>query len=63
MALSERRANAVKEYLLNHGIAADRMTTISYGETRPLRIEKPTPKNKNSKCMKSNRRVHFDVIM
>src|SRR5512135_2701028 len=63
MALSERRANAVKEYLLNHGIAADRMTTISYGETRPLCVEEPTPKNKNSECMKSNRRVHFEVIM
>jgi len=63
MALGERRANAVKEYLLNQGIAADRITTISYGETRPLCVEQPTPKNKNSTCMKSNRRVHFDVIM
>ncbi len=62
MALGERRANAVKEYLLNQGIAADRITTISYGKTRPLCVEQPTPKNKNSTCMKSNRRVHFEVI-
>jgi len=62
MALGERRANAVKEYFVNQGIAADRMTTISYGETRPLCAEEPTPKNKNSNCMKDNRRVHFEVI-
>ena len=61
MALGERRANAVKEYLTDEGIAADRMTTISYGKNRPLCIEEPTPKNKNSECMKKNRRVHFEV--
>lgn len=63
MALSERRANAVKEYLVKAGIQEDRLTTIAYGETRPLCVEEPTPKNKNSQCMKSNRRVHFEVIM
>ena len=62
MALGERRANAVKEYLENQGIAAERITTISYGKTRPLCIEEPTPKNKNSECMKKNRRVHFEVM-
>ena len=63
MALGERRANAVKEYLANQGIAADKMTTISYGKTRPLCVEEPTPTNKNSTCMKDNRRVHFEVIV
>ncbi len=63
MALSERRANAVKEYLVKAGIQEERLTTIAYGETRPLCVEEPTPKNKNSQCMKSNRRVHFEVIM
>jgi outer membrane protein OmpA-like peptidoglycan-associated protein len=63
MALGERRANSVKEYLANQGIAADKMTTISYGKTRPLCVEEPTSKNKNSKCMKDNRRVHFEVIV
>jgi len=61
MALGERRANAVKEYLINQGISADIMTTISYGKTRPLCVEEPTAKNKNSTCMKNNRRVHFEV--
>lgn len=62
MALGERRANAVKEYLVKEGIAADRLTTISYGETRLAMPETPTAKNKNSKEAKENRRVHFEVI-
>jgi len=63
MALGERRANAVKEYLSNKGIDAGRMTTISYGETRLAMPEIPTPKNKNSVEAKTNRRVHFEVIV
>ena len=63
MALGERRANAVKEYFTNQGIAAERMTTISYGETRLAMPEIPTPKNKESKEAKANRRVHFEVIV
>ncbi|MFZ2196982.1 MAG: OmpA family protein, partial [Thermodesulfovibrionales bacterium] len=61
MALGERRANAVKEYLVNEGIAADRITTISYGETRLSLPETPTSKNKESKEAKANRRVHFET--
>lgn len=63
MALSERRANAVKEYLTKEGISADRLTTISYGETRLAMPETPTPKNKESKEARTNRRVHFEVIV
>lgn len=35
LALGERRANAVKNYLVSQGIAADRIETISYGKERP----------------------------
>jgi len=64
MRLGERRATAVKEYLAKEGgIDESRMSTISYGETKPLCEEKPTPKNKNDDCMKSNRRVHFEVVV
>jgi len=63
MALGERRANAVKEYLVKEGVPADKLTTISYGETRLAMPETPTPKNKNSTEAKANRRVHFEVIM
>jgi len=61
LRLGERRAYAVREFLVKEGIAADRLSTISYGKTRPLCVEEPTPKNKNDECMKKNRRVHFEV--
>src|SRR5262249_877901 len=35
LALGERRANAVHDYLTSRGIAADRLRTVSYGEERP----------------------------
>jgi peptidoglycan-associated lipoprotein len=35
LALGERRANAAKQYLVDMGIAASRIRTISYGEERP----------------------------
>ena len=35
LALGERRANAVKEYLASRGISANRIDTISYGKERP----------------------------
>lgn len=35
LALGERRANAVKEYLVSRGISGNRVQTISYGKERP----------------------------
>lgn len=35
-ALSERRADAVKQYLTRKGVAADRITTHAYGESKPV---------------------------
>ncbi len=35
LALGERRANAVKEYMVSLGVAANRISTISYGKERP----------------------------
>ncbi|MBI5101700.1 MAG: hypothetical protein HZB33_07710 [Nitrospirae bacterium] len=63
MALGERRAGAVKEYFMSQGIGADRLLTISYGETRLAMPEIPTAHNKESKEAKANRRVHFEVIV
>lgn len=34
--LSERRANAAKEYLVSKGVGVDRLNAIGYGETRPI---------------------------
>lgn len=36
LALGERRAKAVKNYLVNMGIKSNRLTVISYGEEKPL---------------------------
>ncbi|MHA1597978.1 MAG: peptidoglycan-associated lipoprotein Pal [Alphaproteobacteria bacterium] len=38
LALGERRANAVKDYLVALGISADRVKTISYGKERPVAL-------------------------
>ena len=35
MALGDRRATAVKNYLAAQGVSADRISTISYGKERP----------------------------
>jgi peptidoglycan-associated lipoprotein len=35
-ALGARRANQVKEFLIAHGVAGDRITTVSYGKERPI---------------------------
>lgn len=36
MALGERRAKTVKDYLVNLGVSASRLKTISYGKEKPL---------------------------
>jgi outer membrane protein OmpA-like peptidoglycan-associated protein len=36
MALSERRANAVRDALAQRGVAPDRLTTIGFGESQPI---------------------------
>ena len=35
LALGEKRAQSVKNYIINLGISADRVSTISYGKERP----------------------------
>ena len=36
LALGERRANSVKDYLMTYGISGSRLSTISYGKERPV---------------------------
>ena len=61
--LSERRANAVKEYLTKEGvIAPDRLSTIGYGETRPAMYE-AAPKELYSEAAKANMRALFEIIV
>ena len=61
--LSERRAIAVQEYLINEGvITPDRLSTIGYGETNPAMYE-AAPKEIYSKAAKANMRVLFEIIV
>ena len=56
MALGERRANSAKQYLVTLGIAADRPSTVSYGE------EKPLDPGHDEAAWTKNRRDDFKVI-
>jgi outer membrane protein OmpA-like peptidoglycan-associated protein len=53
LSLGERLANAVRDYLLNRGITAARMRTVSYGEERPI-ADNNTPEGRAM-----NRRAHI----
>lgn len=36
LSLGQRRADSVRDYFANYGISSSRMTTVSYGEMRPV---------------------------
>jgi peptidoglycan-associated lipoprotein len=55
LALGDRRAESAKAFLVDLGIDASRLTTISYGEERPV-----DPRN-NEEAWAKNRRDHFVV--
>jgi peptidoglycan-associated lipoprotein len=55
LALGNRRALAAKQYLVNQGIAADRIETISFGE------EQPVDPGHNEAAWAKNRRDEFEV--
>jgi peptidoglycan-associated lipoprotein len=56
LALGERRANAAKKYLLSLGISTDRISSISYGE------EKPLDTGHDEEAWSKNRRGHFVIL-
>jgi peptidoglycan-associated lipoprotein len=53
LALGDNRANAVRNALVQAGIAADRIKTISFGKEKPFCTES------NEACWQQNRRGHF----
>jgi peptidoglycan-associated lipoprotein len=53
LGLGDRRATAAKDYLVQLGVPADRLKTISYGKERPQCTEA------NEECYQKNRRAHF----
>jgi OOP family OmpA-OmpF porin len=59
--LSERRAQAVKQYLVSKGIAAARLETSGYGESQPI-APNTTPEGKdNPEGRAMNRRAELKV--
>jgi len=56
LALGERRANAVQQYMTALGVSAARMTTISYGEEFPL------DSGHDEGAWTRNRRAHFAIL-
>ncbi len=54
LALGEQRSTTVKNYLVNLGVAAERLKVISYGE------ERPAVAGNNEAAWSQNRRVQFN---
>jgi peptidoglycan-associated lipoprotein len=53
LGLGDRRANAVKQYIVSLGVSADRINTVSFGKEKPFCMES------NEACWQQNRRGHF----
>jgi len=56
LALGAKRAQAAREYLSSLGVAAGRLSTISYGE------EIPVCKEQTEDCWRQNRRARFVIL-
>ena len=54
--LSEDRVKTIKNYLINKGISANRLTGKGYGDSKPI------ASNAKEETRKLNRRVEFTII-
>jgi OOP family OmpA-OmpF porin len=54
--LSQERADSVKAYLVEKGVAAERVTTVGFGP------DKPVADNKNKAGQAKNRRIEFKLL-
>ena len=55
LALGTRRATSVKDYLVNLGVPANRITVVTKGKEQPVCTEE------NESCWQQNRRGHFII--
>jgi len=55
LALGTRRATSVKDYLVNLGVPANRITVVTKGKEQPVCTEE------NDSCWQQNRRGHFII--
>jgi len=53
LGLGDRRASAVKQYIVSLGVSADRVSTVSFGKEKPFCMESAEA------CWQQNRRGHF----
>ncbi len=56
LSLGQKRADAVKDYLVNLGVSPDRLKTISYGKERPVDT------GHNEAAWAKNRRCEFRIV-
>ena len=56
LELSQRRAEAVRRYLVSHGLDADRFEVVGFGETRPI------ASNDTAEGQQKNRRTEFHAF-
>lgn len=56
LSLGEKRAKAAQDYMINRGIALERINIISYGKERPV------DPGHNESAWHKNRRVEFRII-
>jgi len=56
LALGARRANAVREYLVSHGVTGDRIQTISFGK------EQPIDSGSGEDAWQKNRNAHTAIV-
>jgi peptidoglycan-associated lipoprotein len=56
VALGDRRSDAAKDFLLQHGVVSDRIQTVSYGKERPFCTQD------SEQCWQQNRRAHFRMV-
>jgi peptidoglycan-associated lipoprotein len=57
LALGDRRASSVRDYLTSRGVAANRLRTVSYGEERPMHD------NSREETRRLNRRAALVVML
>jgi OOP family OmpA-OmpF porin len=62
LRLSQRRADAVKMYLVQKGVAANRLVTVGRGEADPIVFCQDTDRETLIECLRPNRRVVVEPI-